>query len=81
MLTIHSEVVDRAEKKSLKELEKCSRLKDSMRMFATKDVVEILSNIVLNNIQQFNQNDSKNTLNIFAQLIDWNELSFFEGII
>ena len=31
MLTVHSEVVERAEKKSLKELEKCSRVKDSMR--------------------------------------------------
>ena len=46
-----------------------------MRHFAIKSIIDMLLNIVLGNRTLFTEIELKNTLYIFAQLIDWNELS------
>ena len=36
---------------------------------------------ILQNYQSLDLDTVKNTLDIFAQLIDWNELSYFESLV
>ena len=78
MLAFNEEVVERTETKSYHEVELCMRVKDGVRDFAIKDILTVLNTLVLNKIEFKDQKLVKDTLFIMAQLIDWNELQYFE---
>ena len=80
MLTLHTDVVER-DSKEVFDIQMTGRLKDSIRTNGIKDVITVLNDGVLNNHSAFTEQDVQNTLNVFAQVVDWNELTFFEGLI
>ncbi len=78
MLVFNEEVVERNETKSYHEVELCMKVKDGVRELAIKDILTVLNTLVLSNIEVKDQKLVKDTLFIMAQLIDWNELHYFE---
>jgi len=78
MLVFNEEVVERNETKSYHEVELCMKVKDGVRELAIKDILTVLNTLVLSNIEVKDQKLVKDTLFIMAQLIDWNELQYFE---
>ena len=81
MLTLHTEVVERVEQKEVFEIQLACRLKDSIRANSVQDVITVLNDGVLGNHQAFSEQEVENTLNVFAQLVDWNELAYFRALI
>jgi hypothetical protein len=81
MLTLHTEVVERVEQKEEFEIQLACRLKDSIRAHSVQDIITVLNDGVLGNHQAFSEQEVENTLNVFAQLVDWNELAYFRALI
>ena len=81
MLTFNEEVVERSELKSNHEFELCMRVKDGVRENAIKDILTVLNSLVLNNFESHDKKLVKDTLFVMAQLIDWNDLQYFEQLV
>ncbi len=81
MLTFNQEVVERSELKSNHEVELCMRVKDGVRENAIKDILTVLNSLVLNNFESHDKKLVKDTLFVMAQLIDWNDLQYFEQLV
>ena len=81
MLTLNSEVIEGVQSKENDLILQVNTLKDSIRVNAIADIVNLLVNNVLANHHQFKPVRIKQTLYCLAQLIDWNELRYFEGLI
>lgn len=58
-----------------------TRVKDGVRAHAIQDIVAGLSNTVLANYTQLDEALVARTLDVLAQLIDWNDLSYFESLV
>ena len=79
--TFHQEIVEVGEVKTQKEIKISSRVKNGIRQNSIDVIVQNLGGIILQNFQSFETKTVKSTFEIFAQLIDWNELSIFEPMI
>ena len=80
LLTLNQDMVERGEHKDKKSQETSTRVKDGVRMHAIQDIIQ-LGNTVLEHHAHFDPEVVKDTLNVFAQLIDWNDLAHFESIV
>eukprot|EP00347_Sterkiella_histriomuscorum_P020494 403337586 len=76
MLVFEEELVERSEKKSNVLLEQQNRVKDAIRNSSITDIIFMLSQ-VLQNYTIFDEELVNNTLEVMAQLIDWNALELF----
>lgn len=81
MATLNQELIERGEAKTQEELDLSTKVKDGIRQYAITDIIQGLSSTVLQNYQSLPEETVEKTLNIFAQLIDWNELSNFESLV
>ena len=78
MKNFHNDFVDHANVKGDQyQVEINARVKDGVRLYGIESIVQILQS-VLENYQSFDEKIVKDTLNILAQLIDWNELKYFQ---
>ena len=81
MLTFNDEVIERSETKSNNEVELCMTVKDGVRQHAIKDILTVLNSLVLNQFESHDKKLVKDTLFVIAQLIDWNDLQYFEQLV
>lgn len=81
LLILNEDIVERAEGKLKLELGQSTRVKDGIRTHAIEDILMVLNKNVIEKANQFDNEFIKETLDVFAQLIDWNELSHFEELI
>ena len=58
-----------------------NRVKDGIRQFAIQDIVKNFFDMVLTNMQTLDSKMVADTLHVLAQLIDWNELQYFESLV
>ena len=75
---MNEDIVERNEGKLKQELGQSTRVKDGIRQYAIQDILTVLNQKILQNASRFQNDLIKDTLDVFAQLIDWNELSHFE---
>ena len=88
--TLNQELVERSDlgKTNKQHTEICRRVKEGVREIEFEDhkeypivwIVHYLE-IVLKNYQSFEPQVVQDTLYVFAQLIDWNELQHFENMV
>lgn len=80
--TLNYELVERnQESKTAEDMAVSTRVKDGIRTHAIQDVVAGLSNTVLANHGLLDEALVARTLDVLAQLIDWNDLCYFESLI
>jgi pantothenate kinase type III len=73
LLTIDEEIVERAESKSTHELEIANNVKDAMRVETVPALIAFFKS-VLEQYQQVEPKVVQQTLQVCAQLVDWNSL-------
>ena len=57
------------------------QVKDKIRAKDIGLITSFLMEVIIKNAQNFDDKTVKQTFKILAQLIDWNELSYFETLI
>ncbi|CDW81505.1 exportin-t [Stylonychia lemnae] len=80
MKVFEEELVERQDNKTTHLLEQQARVKDGIRKGAINDIIFVLSQ-VLQNYQLFDEEMVNDTLEVMGQLIDWNALELFGGLI
>ena len=78
---MNQDLVERGETKSVYELDIANRVKDGVRENSIEVIIQSLATSVLMKYALMDQKIVQETLNIYAQLIDWNDLKYFESLV
>lgn len=81
MKTFNSELIERGEAKVSHDLLIATQVKDGIRQLAITSILDMLLDTVLSKMALFSKEEVQDVLYILAQLIDWNELPQFEGLV
>ena len=79
--TLHEEVVDGYNNKIQAELTLSHAIKDHMRAESILPIIGVLKDVLTNYADpSLDKDDINSCLNIYSQLIDWNDLGHFKNV-